>query len=862
MNTNYVVLKFGGTSVSTRENWNNIKQLIEKTIAAGEKPVVVCSAVSQISNQLELLIEDAKHGEFEQRLSSIKSRHQTLADELGLSLELLAPELEELERLIKGLALIGEESPRLRARILSKGELMSTKLGAAFLNSQDLSTSWQDARDHLKAVTMRNSSLAGQFLNGVCDFSYDENLVKRFDELETSVIITQGFIAKNTEGSTVLLGRGGSDTSAAYFASKLACLRLEIWTSVPGMFTANPAQIPSARMLMNLDYEEAQELASSGAKVLHPRCIEPVATHKIPLHIKWTDYPDSPSTVISEKSSSIPQVKAISTKKGIWVVSMETMGMWQQSGFLADIFQVFKQFGLSVDLVSTSESNVTVTLDSSTNQLDEGLFEQLLATLSDYCRPTKFGPCASLSIVGKQIRSILHKLGPVLTAFEDKEIYVLSQAASDLNLTFTISEEESERLLKSLHELLFSNPSNPETFGVSWNALGKSSDEDESKKTSVSPWWEQHASLLREKKPKGRPAYVYNMAVVRSQIEKLKSLKYVDRINYAMKANSHPEILKEVEKSGLSFDCVSAGEIDEVLRVCKGIDPSRILFTPNFAPVSEYEYAFSLGVIVNLDNLFPLEHHPEIFADQKVMVRLDPGIAKGHHKHVRTAGVSSKFGVDLGQLEKLKELSKKHRVEIMGLHAHVGSGIKSPETWADTALKLAQIAETIPSVKVLDVGGGFGIAEKPSDSALDMESVDEVLSQFAEAYPQYKVWLEPGRFVVAEAGVLLTEVTQTKVKGTKNYVGVDTGMNSLIRPPLYGSYHHIANLSNLEGEGRETVDFVGPICESGDVLGHSRNITECKEGDIIAVACAGAYGKVMASTYNLRPSAEEVIIDV
>lgn len=855
---NYVVLKFGGTSVSSLSNWSNIKSAIEETLNKGERPVVVCSAVSQVSNKLEDLIEAAKRSEHEQKLKDLELVHKNLATELGITETTFENEFADLTRLVTAIALIGEESPQLRARILAKGELMSTLIGAAYLKLSGLNSSWLDARTILTSKYSRRANINQQYLSAVCGYEYCEDSFAKVESLQADVVITQGFIASSPEGSTVLLGRGGSDTSASYISSKIGAKRLEIWTSVPGMFTANPAQVPSAKMLLNLDYEEAQELASSGAKVLHPRCIEPVRNAKIPLHIRWTDNPNSPSTIIGTATSASPQVKAISTKKGIHVVSMESMGMWQQVGYLADIFSVFKEHNLSVDIISTSESNVTVTLDAATNVIDEKMFELLLSDLSAFCKPKRFGPCATLSLVGKQIRSILHKLGPVLTAFEDKEIYVLSQAASDLNLTFTISESEVDKLLKSLHELLFSDVSGLKSFGKSWAELFASAPKDENKNIRT-PWWtEKKEELLSLHSGKG-PLYVYNLEVVKKQIDDLKSLPAVTRINYAMKANPHPAIIKAVEEKGLCFDCVSVNEMKHVLEVCPDLDKSRLLFTPNFAPIEEYIEAYELGAVVNLDSLHPLEMHPEVFKGKEIMVRLDPGVAKGHHKHVRTAGVQSKFGVDLSQLDKLIELSNVHGFTITGLHAHVGSGIKSSETWSETAVRLAQYAEKIPTVKVLDVGGGFGIPEKPNDPALDITQTAESFKKFNEAYPQYEVWLEPGRYIAAESGVILAHVTQLKQKGSKNYVGIETGMNSLIRPSLYGSYHHIVNLSKFGEELEMTADIVGPICESGDVLGHSRRLPMTEEGDTILISTAGAYGRVMSSNYNLRAPAEETI---
>ncbi len=179
--------------------------------------------------------------------------------------------------------------------------------------------------------------------------------------------------------------------------------RLEIWTDVPGMFSANPRAVPTARLLRALHYDEAQEIASNGAKVLHPRCVLPVRQYQIPLHVYATQAPGLEGTVISANvADSAAQVKAIAIKKGITLVSMESPGMWHQVGFLADAFQIFKQQGLSVDLVSTSETNVTVSLDPTANTLDPAALERLTAALSELCRVEVLGPCASLEPVGPQ----------------------------------------------------------------------------------------------------------------------------------------------------------------------------------------------------------------------------------------------------------------------------------------------------------------------------------------------------------------------------------------------------------------------------------------------------------------------------
>ena len=415
-------------------------------------------------------------GRHEEPLAAIERRHLELGEGLGLDgaaiRRILRADFEELSRLVLAASLLREAVPALRARVLAFGELMSTRLGAAWLPSQGIAAAWHDARASL--VVREDPLVHGPraYLSATCDFDRDEALTARLGELPEAVVVTQGFIAHNREGQTVLLGRGGSDTSAAYFAARLGAARCEIWTDVPGLFTANPSLLPSARLLRALDYGEAQEVASMGAKVLHPRSIPPLRRHGIPLHVLCTDRPDAPGTVISGVGAAEgPQVKALSSRSGITLVAMETVGMWQEVGFLARAFAVFARHGISIDSVSTSETNVTVSLDPGANVLDPAALDLLLRDLSPFCEPRLIAPTASISLVGRGIRAILHELGPVLEAFEELKVHLVTQSASDLNLTFLVDEEASERLLRQLHGLLFAAKGESALFGPTWSEL-------------------------------------------------------------------------------------------------------------------------------------------------------------------------------------------------------------------------------------------------------------------------------------------------------------------------------------------------------------------------------------------------------
>ncbi|MDP2339703.1 MAG: bifunctional aspartate kinase/diaminopimelate decarboxylase [Deltaproteobacteria bacterium] len=861
-----VILKFGGTSVATAARWKNILAQAQARAAEGLRPVIVCSAITKMTDTLEKLVNEAVTGTdaWKPVMQALRSRHKALADELGVDVDVVVgADLSEIERLATGASLLRERSPRLMARVMAMGELMSTRLGAAFFNKEGFTTTWIDARTCFTARADDRRPEAQQVLSADVDDDKDPALMARFDQVfsSASCVVTQGFIAADRSGGTVLLGRGGSDTSASLFAAKLQALRTEIWTDVPGIFTADPRLLPLAMLVKQVSYGEAQEIASMGAKVLHPRAIAPCRRHRIPMEVRWTDRPDSERTVIlgGEKTGE-GQVKAITHKRGVTLVSMETSGMWQQVGFLADVFACFKQRGLSIDLVSTSEMNVTVTLDAAANTLDETTLAALVAELSRYCKVRIVPGCATVSLVGRRIRAILHALAPALQVFEEHKVHLVSQAASDLNLTFVVDEEHAERLVRELHVLLFATKRSEQTFGPTWRALFEEQ-QPSSTTAHVPSWWKVRRAALLEEAKKGTPRYVLDEETLHESLQALKSMKAVDRVFYALKANPNPLVLKAVASFGFGFECVSPGELNQAFDVVKDLDPARVLFTPNFVDEREYIDGLARGVFVTVDNLHPLEKHGAAFAGKSILLRIDPGQGAGHHKYVHTGGASSKFGIPKSDLEKARALVDKHKIKVVGLHAHIGSGILDADNWTGVGTSLLQARELFPDVRFVDVGGGLGVPEKPGQGPLDLRAVDDGLLQLKSATASgIEVWLEPGRFVVARAGVLLLSVTQLKTKGPTTFVGVDGGMNALIRPALYGAYHEIVNLSRLDDKATTTATIVGPICESGDVLGHARKIPRPVEGDVLLVGTTGAYGRSMASTYNLRPIPDEVLM--
>jgi diaminopimelate decarboxylase/aspartate kinase len=856
----WVVLKFGGTSVSCAANWHNIAGVVRARIAASLRPVIVHSALSGITDRLESLLAAAVAGTHLGVLEQIDARHRDLAQRLGIAPSPLFERfMRELRQMADMLVRSRELTDGLRARVMAMGELLATSLGATFLNAQGINTAWADARQVLRADTRPGATLKASLLSATCDFAPDAGLQALWRALD-QVVITQGFIAANDAEETVLLGRGGSDTSGAYFAAKLNAARLEIWTDVPGMFSANPRSVPTARLLRALHYDEAQEIASNGAKVLHPRCVLPVRQYKIPLHVYATQAPELEGTIVSANvADSAAQVKAIAIKKGITLVSMESPGMWHQVGFLADAFQIFKQQGMSVDLVSTSETNVTVSLDPTANTLDPAALERLTSALECLCRVEILGPCASLSLLGHNIRGILHELGSAFELFQDQKIYLVTQAANDLNFTFVIDESQGDRLVQQLHERLIQGIGSDKVLGPTWQQLFS---EQKSAAPSVN-WWEepQKRRRLLEIAARESAAFVYDAATLGKAIAAVQRVRSVKRWAYAMKANWHPQILRQVYAAGLTLECVSQGELEHAFASVPGLDPERVLFTPNFAPRAEYEYGFAMGVRLTLDNLYPLKMWPEVFRGREIFLRIDPGFGRGHHSHVRTGGVHSKFGVPLREADELVALTQSAGVRVTGLHAHTGSGVFNVDNWTETGALLAELAGRFPQVTVVDLGGGIGVPEQLGHSEIDLSALDRGVADLANAFPHLEFWMEPGRFLVAKAGVLVAVVTQLKGKGDVQYVGVATGMNSLIRPALYGAHHDIRNLTRLDDPMSHRVNVVGPICETADQLGLDRWLPQTREGDVLLIATCGAYGYAMASNYNLRPPAAEFMIE-
>ena len=262
----------------------------------------------------------------------------------------------------------------------------------------------------------------------------------------------------------------------------------------------------------------------------------------------------------------------------------------------------------------------------------------------------------------------------------------------------------------------------------------------------------------------GTPRYVYDLDTVRARARALSDVAAIDRRFFALKANPHPAILRALADEGFGLECVSQGELEHVFATLPQFDPQRVLFTPSFAPRAEYEAAFARGVTVTLDNVEALRRWPDLFKGRALWLRLDLGRGDGHHDKVITGGVAAKFGLPIAAIDGFVAEARKLGVRIGGLHAHLGSGIDQPKHWRGVYAELAGFADGIGTIETIDIGGGLPIPYAPDESEFDLAAWAAGLAEIKSAYPRYGLAIEPGRYLVAESGVLLLRVTQVVEK--------------------------------------------------------------------------------------------------
>jgi diaminopimelate decarboxylase len=368
----------------------------------------------------------------------------------------------------------------------------------------------------------------------------------------------------------------------------------------------------------------------------------------------------------------------------------------------------------------------------------------------------------------------------------------------------------------------------------------------------------------------GTPLYAYEEAVIRAQARRMRRCfaQAEPDFHYAMKANNNPVLLGILREEGLGIDAVSPFEVRLALEA--GFPPERILFTGANVAEGELRFCLELGVPVNVGSLTELERFGRLNPGGSVAVRLNPDVGAGHHQHVITGGPHSKFGIYVDQRAAVEEVLRRHGLRLSGVHAHIGSGILRTDDMLAAMAVTLKAAREFPGLDFVDLGGGFGIPYRPGETPLPLEELGsamaEAFAEFRRAYGRpVRMKLEPGRFLVAQSGTLLTRVTSLKTTPAHTFVGTDSGFNHLIRPAFYGAYHEILNAS-ASGAPPAKVVVAGNICESGDVFTQAGDGPEDRElpmpapDHLLAIRDAGAYGMVLSSQYNMRPRPAEVLV--
>jgi diaminopimelate decarboxylase len=359
----------------------------------------------------------------------------------------------------------------------------------------------------------------------------------------------------------------------------------------------------------------------------------------------------------------------------------------------------------------------------------------------------------------------------------------------------------------------------------------------------------------------GTPLYVYDQGAIEAQAGKLREHFPDIAVYYAMKANNNKKVLEILRRQGCAIETVSRGEIERAYEA--GFAKKDISFTCSNLTGVELRYAAKHAGRVYLDSLTQLELWGKGKLGMDVSLRLNQGIGGGHHAHVITGGPDSKFGIDRKDLSHATQLAKRYGLQITGLMQHIGSNVLDDALYLKAARVLLATATEFPDVSHIDFGGGLGVPYAPKEKQLDLAQLSSSLSKEMDAFcvkqgRKIEFAMEPGRFLVAEAGTLIVTVTDIKTTSRHTFVGVNSGFNHLVRPAMYGSYHPIENLSR-RGGSNVPVTIAGNICESGDLFAVRRSMLLPKIGDVLAIGLAGAYGYSMASAYNLRSFPREMI---
>lgn len=446
-------MKFGGTSVANCEAITRTIGIIESKLE--KKPVVVVSALSGITDLLYAICDAASKRDKDATadlLAQLRTRHHNLCDELlGASVEVENAKAkvnaicDELETTVGAVCTLGELSERSRAVIISAGECLSSSVICYAMNAKGIKTNLMNARE---MIITNSEYLKAEPIVAEIEARVPAIVNKAFEGVDA--VITQGFISATASGEPTVLGRGGSDYTASLIGMAVEAERIEIWTDVDGVKTADPRSVRSTLTLDRLSFEEAAEMAHFGAKVLHPLTIEPAVKKNIPLYVLNSHNPEGKGTAILHSDMIEDGVKSVSFKENILIINIFSTKMIDVSGFVAKVFGIFSEKNVSVDLISTSEANISVTVDASQKNINE-----VVEALSAFATVELDYDKAQVSIIGKNIGGNSCMLKEIFTPLEEHTVYMVSQGASYINVSLVVDKTALKQVVQSVHDLLF-----------------------------------------------------------------------------------------------------------------------------------------------------------------------------------------------------------------------------------------------------------------------------------------------------------------------------------------------------------------------------------------------------------------------
>jgi aspartate kinase len=456
-----VVMKFGGTSVEDAAAMRNVVEIVRKEATSARQrgdaaPMVITSACAGITNKLITLAETAAQGkrsEAKDILKAIKSHHQKIVAELIQSdtkplNEQLSELFDDLSNFIKALDVFGELTPRLLDSVASNGELFSSLILAQALNDAEVRTVWIDARE---ALITDDSFGKAQPLWDIVEKNAQDKILPHLHA--GTVVLSQGYIGATMSGKTTTLGRGGSDYSAAIFGAALGASAIQIWTDVDGVLTTDPRLVPEARRLKVMTFREAAELAYFGAKVLHPSTIRPAVKQNIPVYVLNSKRPHIEGTLITNAVQSFEgMMKSIAHKKGQVIVNLTSTQMLDAYGFLYKVSKVFADYQTPIDMISTSEVSISLTIGDATH------LDKIVAELESIAEVEIERNIAIVCVVGDNLRAAPGIAARIFSALAQQRINIkmISQGASEINIGFAVDEKDAQTAVKALHQEFFS----------------------------------------------------------------------------------------------------------------------------------------------------------------------------------------------------------------------------------------------------------------------------------------------------------------------------------------------------------------------------------------------------------------------